>query len=192
MSSPDALEPDLVDKLLNVEGPRGTERIRPRLLAETTSVVRRRRIVRRLGLMAALAGCYLAGVATADGWRGASAQPDGSLVQRRIASEDSAPEGVRPTPKPTQSLGIRRQRPVQRSGRPRAAPAPADFEHIRRVSDRYLYEQGDIATALHYYTRALDRASPAEREVSVEKDSWLLIALKEARKEENQNEDRGT
>jgi hypothetical protein len=52
------------------------------------------------------------------------------------------------------------------------------------VSDRYLHEKGDVALALRYYTRALNTASNEQQAISVEEDSWLLMALKTSRMKE--------
>ena len=189
MSSPDTPERDSVDNLLTVRGPIAGKRIRRHVLAETVSVVRRRGTVRRLGLFVGLAGCYLAGIVTAWGWVAASIPRDASAFEQRDAPDDQPSEGSRPAPARRRSPGVR---PAQRSDSRRAVVARADFEQIRRVSDRYLHEQGDIAKALHYYTRALNQATPQEREISLVQDSWLLMALKEARRKEDHHDDRGT
>ena len=65
--------------------------------------------------------------------------------------------------------------------------AEATYEQIRRVSDRYLYEERDIRLALQYGDRALDRASAEELAVSAE-DSWLMMALKLSRTEETEDD----
>ncbi len=191
MSSPDTPEHDLADELLSVTGPARGDRLRPLLLAQTAAVVRRRRIVRRLGLIAALAGCYLAGLVTAQGWNGASIRPDASVVEQKRMPEGKPREGIRPMPKRPQSPEIRPRRPVERLRGRSPVIARADFEQMRRVSDRFLYKKGDIATALHYGTRALNQAAPEELAISVEEDSFLLMALKLARKKESQDDDRG-
>ena len=192
MSSPDTPERDSVDELLTVKGPTSVDRIRSRLLAETTSVIRRRRFVRRLGVVAALTGCYLAGIATTRPWNSFPVQPGGSVVEQGVIPKDGLEERVRPTPRHPESPRPRDEPPARRPSRRDAALARADFDKIRRVSDRYLYEKGDIAVALHYYSRALNQATPEERAISVEKDSWLLMALKQSRIEEDQEDDRDT
>ena len=184
MSQPNVPEHDLVDKLLSIEGPTGVDRMRLPLLAQTTSVVRRRRMVRRLGLATALAGCYLAGVVTPWGRKGPPPLQDGPVVQQRVAPDEADRRAVRTSPERRPPGKAGPSQPVEDSERRRAALGRADFEQIRRVSDRYLREQGDLVTALHYYPRALKQASAEERAISVEKDSWLLMALKQAHIEE--------
>ena len=192
MSRPNYPEDDLVGNLLNAEGPTDVDRVRLPLLAQTTSIVRRRRVIRRLGLAASLAGCYLAGIVTVWGWVAASIPRDATAIEQHAAPDAKPDEGGLPAPERPRSPDVRRPRPAQpRDGRQVVAER-ADFGQIRRVSDRYLYEEGDIVKALHYYTRALDQATPDEREISLETDSWLLMALKEARRKEHPNEDGGT
>ena len=71
-----------------------------------------------------------------------------------------------------------------------ASRRQAGFEEIRRVSDRLLHDQGDVSAALQFYSRALDQASTDQMAVSVDEDSWLLMALKSARMKEKQDEDK--
>jgi hypothetical protein len=187
MSSPDASEPnrpDLVDELLSAGDPAGTDRIRSALLGQTSLVLRRRRRVRRLGVIAALAACYLGGMATVQAWKGFPTRSETSVAGEEIAPDIKPPEQIQPAPKPAESPRPRKQQAVPRTNKASSAVAQADFEQIRRLSDRYLYEDGDIAKALYYGTRALRRATPEELDVCVEEDSWILMALKLARKKE--------
>lgn len=192
MSQPDLPDDDLVGDLLNIEGPTDVDRLRLPLLTRTARVVRRRRVIRRLGLAAGLAGCYLAGIVTVWGWVAASIPRDSTVIEQHAAPEAKPDEGSLPAPERPRSPEVPRPRPAQLGDGRQVVAARADFGQIRRVSDRYLYEEGDIVKALHYYTRALDQASPEEREISPETDSWLLMALKEARKKERSDENGGT
>jgi len=190
MSQPNVPEHDFVDELLSIEGPAGVDRMRVPLLAQTTSVVRRRRLVRRLGVVAALAGCYLAGLLTTWGMAARGGKPgpirrDAPVVRQPVAPDETPREAVPSVPESSPSREARPLRPASAPGQRGTAVARADFEQIRRVSDRYLREQGDLVTALHYYRRALKQASTEERAISVEKDSWLLMALKQAHIEED-------
>jgi hypothetical protein len=166
--------------------------VRRQVLAQTISVVRRRGVMRRLGLAAGLAWCYLAGMVTMWGWAAASIPPDATVIEQPAPPDAKPDDGIRPAPEQPRSPGVRRPRPGQPPHSGQGGVARADFEQIRRVSDRYLHEQGDIAKALHYYTRALDQATPDQREISVAQDSWLLMALKEARRKEDPNDNHGT
>ena len=192
MSSPDTPEHDSVDNLLTVRGPLRGDRVRGQVLAQTTSVVRRRCVVRRLGWAAGLAVCYLAGIMTVWGWAAASIPRDATVIEQPAPLDAKPGEGIRPAPEQPRSPGVRRPRPARPPHSGQVGIARAGFEQIRQVSDRYLYEQGDIAKALHYYTRALDQATPDQREISLAQDSWLLMALKEARRKEHPNENGGT
>jgi len=158
MSSTNQPEADSVGALL---GPRRTvpdDGLRQSLLGQTSGVVRRRRQARRALFWAALAGCYLAGVATTQLWE--------------LPAKPGAPEvAVQAEDRQTES-------PSDREIAESFALVPANFENIRRVSDRYLNEEGDMASALRCYGQALDRATPQERTVLSEEDSWLLKAIK--------------
>lgn len=189
MSPQNSPERDPVDELLAAETPTGLDRIRSRLLAETTSVIRRRRSVRRLGVVVALAGCYLAGIATTRPWNSLAARPAGSVAEQRVIPKEGPAERVSPTPRREEPPPAPNKWPAPRPPRGDKTLARADFDQIRQVSDRYLYEKGDVAVALHYYSRALNQATPDERAISPEEDSWLLMALKQSRIEEDRKDD---
>jgi hypothetical protein len=53
----------------------------------------------------------------------------------------------------------------------------------RQAGDRYLDDEGDPESALRCYSQALDAGSAADRAVASE-DSWLLMAIKNARQKE--------
>jgi hypothetical protein len=61
---------------------------------------------------------------------------------------------------------------------------------FRRAGDRYLEAEGNVASALRCYRLALDLASESELAVAPE-DTWLLIALKDARQKEREHGARG-
>lgn len=184
MSSPDTPERDLVDELLTVEGPTGVDRIRPRLMAQTASVVRRRRTVRRLAVVVALAGCYLAGIATVQVFRGFPARPSEAVAEMSEVLQ----EGPSPAEPPRQ-----REREVPAPAEEKEpAVAQTEFDAIRLAGDRRLHEEGDPLAALRDYSRALDHASAEDLALSYEEDSFLLAALKLARIEENQDDNDGT
>jgi hypothetical protein len=191
MTVPNVPEDDLVDSLLSIDGPTRADRVRARLLARTTSAVRRRWWVRRLGAVAALAACYLAGLATTQACRSLLAPSATSIVQEKPL-ENQRGERDRSATESPQSPGTEHGRPAYGSdGRP-AAVAGTEFDAIRRAGDRFFEQQGDVLGALDCYARALDRASPEELAISVDEDNWLLMALKLDRIEENRNVDRGT
>jgi hypothetical protein len=55
------------------------------------------------------------------------------------------------------------------------------FEAYRRAGDRFLREPAQLSMAVRSYTNALSVASAEERAISPERDSWLLMALKDSR-----------
>jgi hypothetical protein len=177
-------ENDPVDALLKGGKFDRDEQLRDIVLTQTTAVLRRRRHVRRAGVVAALAVCYLAGAATMRLWR-PLASDDGGLIAREAQERppEMAPEVDRVATKPTEEMPDRQRQPhkLRRAG----------FEDIRRVSDRYLHEKGDVALALRYYRRALDSASTEQRAISVEEDSWLLMALNTSQMEEKEDDNNG-
>ena len=151
-----------VDALLRTgTGPCDVSPIRETTLARTIGVIRFRRHVRKCILAASLAGCYAAGLATAG-------------LQTRARHEAPSPQAA-PSPSP----GPR--------GLPRPAVAPARLsreEIVRRDADRSLLERGDVKKATRQYALYLKLASADQRASSPEQDSWLLMALKDARSRE--------
>jgi hypothetical protein len=148
--------------------------LREALLRQTRRVVRRRLWGRRLAAAAALTACYLAGIGTARLTERPVARPEAPLFAQR--SEKSA----EPTPPP-------------------ASPAPEALEWqaldnpqpqpdvYREAGDRYLAEEADYESALRCYRGALD--SGADKDLAVQPgDSWLLMALKDARQKEKRDE----
>ena len=180
MSSPDESRPDFVDGLLAVARPPVDDSLRRAVLARTTAVIHRRRRAKRSALAVALAACYLAGIATARPWR-FSAQPvAGSTPTEDVVPEDAAGRAL--VASPSNPAATEREAKPGLLG-PRHGPAalkPAGYDHIRRVADRYLFDEGDISLATRYYSRALKLASADQRAVSIDNDSWLLMALKQA------------
>ncbi len=184
MSSPDTFEGDgdPVDALLSAGRCSGTDdRLRQAVLGRTIGVVRRRRRLKRVALGAALLGCYLVGVATTQLSRSPTGRTVGPLAQQRggpRASAQPTPRPSRVVPQPQADL------PAGRCNGRIAKVRQADFDDIRRLSDRYLEREGNVTLALRYYARALNTASAEQRAISVEEDSWLLMALKQARLKE--------
>jgi len=60
-------------------------------------------------------------------------------------------------------------------------PAASPYQTLRLLGDKYLLQQGKVGLAVDVYARALEHASEAERQISYEHDSWLLISLKRDR-----------
>jgi hypothetical protein len=159
----DDLPDDLLDGALRADAaPSGIAELREAVLAQTTGVIRRRRRMRQCILAVSLAGCYAAGLATAA-LRTSAEQQAPPLV---VASPLSKPSGE------TGAAKLTRQ------------------ESVRRDADQCLLERGDVKEAVRRYDLFLKVASADDRAVTPEQDSWLLMALKNARSKETAH-DRG-
>jgi hypothetical protein len=150
---------------------------RDTLLARTNGVLRRRRIVRRVTAGAALAACFLAGGLVA--W----------LVKPESSPAQPADIAANPIPAPKAPEESKTPKAVQ-SRVPAVAQEWSAFDasaqrarKFREAGDRYLQESQDIEAALRCYRQALD-AGGDEELIVTPSDSWLLIALKDARQKE--------
>jgi hypothetical protein len=155
---------------------------REAIFAQTRPVLRRRRIVRRCAWGAALAACYAVGALSVLAWQSdrprdqLAGPPDGKIEIQNARPTDE-PTLPRPEPGPSSDEGgnmIARSEP---------AASLSTFEKLRRAGDRQLNERGNLQGAIGCYRRALDFASDDELQIVPQRDSWLLIPLKEARLE---------
>jgi hypothetical protein len=168
MSDHPAPDDHLCDALLGSVPPPADPDLRQRLLWQTTRLLRSRVWGGRLLLAGLLATCYLAGVLTT---RLATGTPDHT---------DPTPTTPQVTPTP----------PAIAEASTPALLEERAFDSVdersalyRRAGDRYAAEQGDWESALRCYRNSLDVATEKDLEVSPG-DNWLLMALKEARKQE--------
>jgi hypothetical protein len=144
------------------------EAIRPdpaaseRIFGRTLGVLRRRRWLRRAGWAISLAACFAAGVTVTLAMQPA---PKTLIVTVR--------ETVTPTPAPAPEAD--RPSVVAESDRPRV---------LRQAGDHLLADDNPLA-ALGCYTRALD-ADSDDLTISTD-DSWLLLAIKDARLKEKRD-----
>jgi hypothetical protein len=158
MSDSNDLHDDLLDAALRADGrPCGDAELRETVLSQTVGVIRRRRHVRQGILAVSLAGCYVAGLATAA---------------LRMPAEQ-------PTPSPSVVSS-----PLPRPSGEAGAAKLTREETVRRDADRCLLERGDVKEAIRGYDLFLKLASADERAISPGQDSWLLMALKDARSKE--------
>jgi hypothetical protein len=155
-----------MDDPLELLGPtRGAgEALRQRLFERTLREVRRQRRRRRLQSLAALATAFAAGFFTLAALL--PVPPAGPQRSLSLQTVESPVEPVEPADLEWQALD-----------RPTEAPAL-----YRQAGDDYL-RRGGYADALRCYGNALDEARPGALEVTGN-DSWLLIAIKHARKKE--------
>ena len=157
---------------------------REAIFVQTRGVLWRRRLLRRSAWVVALATCYVVGALSVLAWQ--SAVPRDSLAgQPEAPAEIKSPHSPeQPQPSPT------REEPTRLPDEPQQAIAqvePAEtlttFEKLRRAGDRQLNQRGNLQGAIGCYRRALDFASDVDLQIVPERDSWLLIPLKEARLE---------
>ena len=180
---------DPVERFLNCasELP-GARDSRQRLLLQTQRLLRRRRRIKRLGYITALAACYLAGAATVHGWTQWSAGPMKLDLDERTAELARSADHITPTAVPTSSqvrLPVQQDPDVPATVvESMAAQIPGQRGVLfRTAGDRYLLELGDIESAVRCYRRALDACAEQDLVVA-SNDSWLLMALKQARQKE--------
>jgi hypothetical protein len=174
--------PDPIEQFL--EGtPRATAdpAFRQRLLCETIASLRRQRWRKRTAVIAALAASFLAGVvcmhwlplATSEATR---EHASGSAYLR----EKPVPDTTRPADKDASA-----------SGRDAVAMEWTAFDDpgqreklYRQAGDLYVEETQDYEAALRCYTQALDGSAEQDLTIAPD-DTWLMMALKEARKKEH-------
>jgi hypothetical protein len=183
MSLPDDLN-ELLSEPTHGSRDRADSALREKVLARTTGVLRAQRRMKRVGAVAALAGCYLAGMLTMSLLRSASSQlvsAPGSaagLTAQNVVHGDS--NTALPVTRPL-------LRPEDDGLFPGAGPTAmtvakiSPYDRLRRAGDRQLEDENDIAAAARTYRRALQFASPSERGIVPDKDTWLLMAMKNDR-----------
>jgi hypothetical protein len=173
MSGPEMPRDALFDAALGAGcGSAADDRLREAVLAQTVGVIRFRRRLRRCALAAAMAGCYLAGVASVAMWTSEPNARQQAASQQLIT--DRRPVVAPPSAPVTPVKAERRAAPVRLSR----------FEVLRLAADRSLLEQGDVQAAVHNYKLALDLATAEQRAIAPAQDTWLLMALKDARAKE--------
>jgi hypothetical protein len=171
-------EPDPLEELLAPPAPGDPAGLRDWLRERTTRLLRRRRRLRLLARAAALAACFAAGLVAMY-----------ALVPRppALPRQEDTPRAEAPAPPPPEPA-------------PAAAPALAlewrafdtpdrGAELYRQAGDRYLRDEADPAAALRCYGNALGAAPAAGLTIS-DQDSWLLMAIKDARQRERHDANR--
>lgn len=159
---------DPCDELLT-SPPSPDPAFRAALRRRTSRIIRIRWWLRRLTVLAAVGLVYLAGVLT----------PRPTAV--------TPPEPVPPAPVPVAPAPIPPSLPEAQSAvemEYRALESDRDrAELYRRAADQYLFED-DLASAARCYRLALNAGADATVRAD---DSWLLIAIKNARLKESNN-----
>jgi hypothetical protein len=171
MSTFSEKEHDPLDNLLSPPDPLPDDgALRERVLHQTIRFVRRRRRVRQLAWSAAVAAC-VAGVVFAARWLKPTPSPQPDLAERPHQSEPLAPE-------PDQSPLALEWRAFDSQDR--------QTELYRQAGDRYLAQGEDLQAALRCYGNALDAGTEDDLKHSAG-DSWLLMAIKDAREKEKRD-----
>jgi len=173
--------PDPLDALLRSESPSSPPIWKDSLLARTTRTVRRRRRGRRVGILAALAACYVAGMVSMRFLRTEPAvevRKEIVYLREQPKLEITEQPDVQPTPQaPVTALALEWQ----------AAENPErNAELNRRAGDLYFEEENDWQSAVRCYKRYLTACADEELKIDP-KDNWLLVTLKNARMEERRH-----
>lgn len=157
---------------------RAPPRLRQSVLDTTSDILRRRRRWRRLAWTAALAGCFLAGMATTAVWH----QPPRSReLPHAPQLQDDPATFAAPASAPEVPTLVELEWRAFDSHDNRAA---LFFE----VGQRYFEDEQDLTAALRCYRQALDAAPPEDLAIRPG-DNWLVMALKEARQKEKNDAD---
>jgi hypothetical protein len=156
---------DAFDDLLRRPAAACDDDLRHAIFEQTTQVLRRRALPRRIAFGVAVAAGVLLVIAGVFSLRpgerreGPAREP-GSIVQ---------------TPAPEVPATNAPAAVIERLGETSADGQRAVL--YRRAGDRYLEEEADPQDALRCYTQALDEGSDNALTISAD-DSWLLMALK--------------
>jgi hypothetical protein len=149
-------------------------KLRQAIREQTTRVLRLHRRIKRVVVLAAFAACFVAGMATM--YVVGPAQPAGpESVSGPVAQiKAEAPQRVQVAEVPTTAAALEKQaltNPDERVAR------------LRKAGGKYLEEDQDYQAALRCYSQALNSGA---LEPSPD-DTWLEMALKDARRKENSN-----
>ncbi len=195
---PAAHDPDSFDELLNDLNtlPRTRPDLAESIFAQTRGVLSQRRWLRRGGLTLAFLACYAVGIGSGwllkpDAARQIAGQAEPSAAGHVVPADSLATSTNRHPSTPLQPQSISNPRKTSpRAVVTKTAGAKAgrsQFENFRRAGDRMLFERANIRSAMDCYRRALSHASDQELRVEIERDSWLLMSLKQSRLEERKH-----
>jgi hypothetical protein len=172
----------LAELLGSVALPPVDDLLREAIFQQTRGVLWRRRFVRRSAWVVALAACYVVGALSVLAWQSAQRSPfdmPQAGTNEKKTPDLPVPEKQTPTPEPTPLP----DEPEKAVAPVEPTPALTTFEKLRRAGDRQLNVRGNLQGAIGCYRRALDYASDADLQIASDRDSWLLISLKQARLE---------
>jgi hypothetical protein len=177
---------DPIDEFLDYPLAEANDRLQLSVFAKTTRVLKRRRWLRRTGLVTGLGACYAAGILTVwlvtsplTPWRAGSVSDRSERAASASERSDqkvaaTRPSDSLPSPLPESALAMEWQALDSSEKRP---------ELFRQAGDRYLEETNDVASAMRCYRGALEDASEEDLQISPD-DNWLLIELKKDKQKE--------
>ena len=136
-------------------------------------MLRVRRRLKKLVLAGGMAACFVAGMATMYGLVArVPAGGESALAVVTVAVNKDRAATTDPLPQNEQVIELQaRTHAEQRVAR------------LRKAGDLYLEQEQDYAAALRCYTQALNDANPQTFDISPD-DTWLEMALKDARRKE--------
>lgn len=163
---------DFSDELFEALTPTGAQapasaQLRDAVLSQTTRAVRNRRRMRHARLAATLVTCYLGGIATMSLWSAGR-------------SADRFVSGVDPSNGPDVQRFVRPEDDQVVDVNPRPAVRLTPYERFCRDGDQQLEKNDDIRAAAHSYKKALQLASAEQRVIAPDRDTWLLMAMKQS------------
>jgi hypothetical protein len=178
--SPEPVPPfseDLLDRLVPLPANAALEEA---LRQRTTGLVRRQRSLRRSGFAAALAACYAAGLLTMNWLPSPIVPDDGPHTEQSSELASAVPASTPSSDDAKPATGDAAPAALEWQALDSRSRSPA---LLRAAGDRYLQETGDVQSAVRCYRNLLQEGSGAEPTISTD-DSWLLMALKEAKQRE--------
>lgn len=155
---------------------RASQALRDDVLRRTTGTIRNRRRMRRAIMTATFVACYLGGVATAWLRPAASAgEQRKSEATARLAQNGKPATGgvVRKVIRPEDDQLVDR---IASS----AAVRLTSYERLLRNGNQQLEKQDGMIAAIRIYKKALQVASADQRLIDPDRDTWLLMALKQS------------
>ena len=184
--NPENEQDPLSELLSGFEFPPSNPGHREAVFSQTCGVLRRRRLLRRMTRIAAFVACWIFGVFSVLAWQAVQRHQQIAELpaDRAIETKSSLPAEKDPAPSDTMISPPETDRSESDSiSRSESSGPLTTFEKMRRAGDRQLNELGNLRGAIGCYRRALDFASDNDLQIVPERDSWLLIPLKEARLE---------
>ena len=145
--------------------PEWSDAFKETVFRRSARILHRRVVRRRVAIAVFVAAAYAGGIGTAY------------HLRRTVTSTVADPTGkVQLATAPERMDAL-----VRRAGQ---APPEERGRLLCRAGDIALSEAGNIETALRYYCEALDCMPSSLAEVGDLEDSWLLLALKQSRRQE--------